>query len=88
MIGCTAGNALEVKGTLDYLSITNKELILHELVATICIEMLVQGKLANKHKQGLKMVNEVLTSGKAAEIFARMVSALGGLNDLLLQHAS
>jgi thymidine phosphorylase len=83
VIGYSAGNALEVQETLDYLTLKNQEPILHELVLTICSEMLLLGKLAKNQKDGLKQVNAVLNSGKAAEVFAKMVSALGGPNDLM-----
>ena len=83
VIGFTAGNALEVQETLDYLTLKNQEPILHELVLAICSEMLVLGKLAKDQKDGLNQVKSVLNSGKAAEIFAQMVSALGGPNDLV-----
>ena len=82
VIGYTAGNALEVRETLDYLTLAKQESILHELVTTICAEMLVQGKLADNFNQGLKMVKGVLNTGEAAEVFAKMVSALGGPTDL------
>jgi thymidine phosphorylase len=83
VIGYAAGNALEVMETIDYLSGKNQEPILHELVTTICAEMLIQGKLATSFENGLQMVEESLSSGKASEVFAKMVSALGGPNDLM-----
>ncbi len=83
VIGYTAGNALEVRESLDYLTQTKQESVLHKLVTAICAEMLVQGKLADDFDKGLKMVDGVLSSGKAAEVFAQMVSALGGPNDLI-----
>lgn len=83
VIGYTAGNALEVIEIIDYLTGKKQEPILHELVTTICAEMLVQGKLAHNFDEGLIMVDNSLASGKAAAVFARMVSALGGPNDLM-----
>ena len=83
VIGHTAGNALEVKETIDYLTLKKQDPILHELVITLCAHMLVLGKLVTSYTQGVQKVEKVLTSGKAAEVFAQMVSALGGPNDLL-----
>jgi len=83
IIGYTAGNALEVKESIDYLTLKNQQPVLHELVTTICAEMLVQGKLAVDYEQGLTMVNVVLANGRAAEVFAQMVAALGGPKDLI-----
>jgi thymidine phosphorylase len=45
--------------------------------------MLVQGGLVKDEQAGLNKVEAVLSSGKAAEKFAQMVSALGGPNDLI-----
>jgi thymidine phosphorylase len=83
VIGYTAGNTLEVKETIDYLTGEVQEPILHELVTTICAEMLLQGKLVVNFEEGLAKVEESLSSGKAAEVFAKMVSTLGGPIDLI-----
>jgi len=83
VIGSTAGNALEVQETIAYLTGTHQETVLHQLVTCLCAEMLVQGQLAADYNEGVKQVELSLTSGKAAETFAKMVSALGGPNDLL-----
>lgn len=83
VIGTTAGNALEVRETIDYLTLNKQEPILHKLVETICAEMLVQGGLADTFDKGINRVNQVLANGQAAEKFSQMVSALGGPNDLL-----
>ncbi len=83
VIGYTAGNALEVGETINYLTGNRQEPLLHKLVETLCAEMLLQGKLVDSFDDGLLKVNEVLDNGNAAEVFAKMVSALGGPNDLL-----
>ncbi len=83
VIGYTAGNALEVAETIDYLTGENQEPILHELVETLSAHMLVQGGLVNDFDAGVAKVNAVLANGKAAEVFAKMVSALGGPIDLM-----
>ncbi len=83
VIGYTAGNALEVAETIDYLTGKKREPILHKLVETLCAQMLVQGQLVNDFDAGIAQVNAVIANGKAAEVFAKMVSALGGPNDLM-----
>jgi thymidine phosphorylase len=83
VIGYTAGNALEVMETIDYLTLKNKEPILHKLVMTLCAQMLLLGGLAEDEDQAIEQCEAALNSGKAAEIFAKMVSALGGPIDLL-----
>lgn len=83
VIGYTAGNALEVRETIDYLLAINQEPVLHKLVETLCAEMLVQGGLVENFDSGVQKVNEVLINGQAAEVFAKMVSVLGGPVDLM-----
>ncbi len=83
VIGYTAGNALEVSETIDYLTGKSQEPVLHQLVETLCSQMLLQGKLVNNFDEAVIKVNKVIKNGQAAEKFAKMVSALGGPIDLL-----
>ena len=83
VIGYTAGNALEVQETIDYLTGVRQERVLHELVTNICANMLVIGNLAENTQQGISQVEKVLQNGQAAEIFGKMVSAHGGPNDFV-----
>jgi thymidine phosphorylase len=83
VIGHSAGHTTEVLETIEYLTQSHVEPRLHELVATLCAELLVIGKLAKDTEAGLAQVNQVLINGKAAEIFAKMVSAHGGPSDLI-----
>lgn len=83
LLGYTAGNALEMREALDYLTLKRQEPVLHELVKNICAEMLVQGHLAPNQHHAFTMIHKSLSSGKAAEIMAQMISALGGPSDIL-----
>ena len=83
VIGYTAGNTLEVQETIDYLTGVKQESVLHELVTNICANMLVIGNLAENTQQGISQVEKVLQNGRAADIFAKMVSAHGGPNDFV-----
>lgn len=83
VIGYTAGNALEVSETIDYLTGKRQEPVLHQLVETLCAQMLLQGKLVNNFDEGVIKVNKAIKNGQAAEKFAKMVSVLGGPNDLM-----
>jgi thymidine phosphorylase len=49
-------------------------------------EMLVLGKLAANISEARAKIEGAIASGKAAEIFQRMVVALGGPSDLLENH--
>ena len=83
VLGRTAGNALEVRETLDYLSGAARESRLHEVVLYLGAEMLLLGGLAESLEAARRRLMEALDSGRAAERFARMVAALGGPADLL-----
>ncbi|MBA4174972.1 MAG: thymidine phosphorylase [Leptothrix sp. (in: Bacteria)] len=83
VLGTTAGNALEVQETLDYLSGAAREPRLHALTLALAGEMLQLGGLAASAEAGAAMATQVLDGGFAAERFARMVAALGGPRDVL-----
>ncbi|PJC98879.1 thymidine phosphorylase [Janthinobacterium sp. BJB1] len=78
-----AGNALEVRGAMDYLTGRSRPARLHEVTLALCAEMLVLGGLAATEEEARVKLMAALDSGEAAERFARMVSALGGPADLI-----
>ena len=80
-----AGNALEVRGAMDYLSGKSRPARLHEVTMALCAEMLVLGKLAATEIEARAKLQKALDSGEAAECFSRMVAALGGPADLIEQ---
>ncbi len=83
VLGRTAGNALEVAECLDFLTGAPAELRLREVVVALAAEMLGLAGLAGGEVEARDRVETVLSSGAAAERFARMVAALGGPADLL-----
>ncbi|WP_300751822.1 thymidine phosphorylase [Janthinobacterium sp.] len=78
-----AGNALEVRGAMDYLTGRSRPARLHEVTLALCAEMLVLGGLATTEEEARSRLEAVLVSGEAAERFSRMVTALGGPSDLI-----
>jgi thymidine phosphorylase len=78
-LGTAAGNALEVREAIDYLTGT-REPRLHEVTVALAASLLEQGGLAG---DGRAAAERALESGAAAERFAAMVAALGGPADLL-----
>ncbi|POR03091.1 thymidine phosphorylase [Alkalispirochaeta sphaeroplastigenens] len=78
-----AGNALEVRCALDYLTGVARPERLHAVVMALCVEGLLAGNLAATRQEAETMLLRSLDSGAAAERFARMVSILGGPGDLL-----
>jgi thymidine phosphorylase len=83
ILGSTAGNALEVLETLDYLTGKYREPRLHQVTLELGANMLMLGGLYPDKARAIAALEYSLSSGKAAEIFAKMVSALGGPANLL-----
>jgi len=82
-LGDTIGNALEIKELIDYLTGVRQESRLHEVVLALAAEMLVVAGLVDSTDEGIQKAKDVLDNGHAAETFEKMVSELGGLNDIL-----
>jgi thymidine phosphorylase len=72
VLGTTAGNALEVREAVDYLTGARREPRLHEVTVALA------SALVDREE-----VERVLASGAAAERFAHMVNALGGPADFV-----
>lgn len=83
VLGKTAGNAIEIEETVNYLTGKLREPRLHEVVVNLAKAMLINSKLVPNEESAYLKIDQALASGKAAEIFAKMISALGGPNDLL-----
>jgi thymidine phosphorylase len=84
-LGRTAGNAIEVRESIEFLRGENIEPRLYEVTMALVAELLVIGKLATDAKAGHAMAEKQLRSGRAAEIFGRMVKDLGGPADIVEQ---
>ena len=82
-LGPVAGNALEVRLAMDYLTGRTRPARLHEVTMALCAEMLLLGGLAADEGSARERLQTALDSGEAAERFARMVAALGGPQDLI-----
>jgi thymidine phosphorylase len=82
-LASAAGNAVEVAYAIDYLTGRRREPRFHAVTLALAAEMLVIGRLAGDLAEAEGRVAQALDSGRAAEIFARMVAALGGPADLL-----
>jgi thymidine phosphorylase len=84
VLGRNVGNALEVVEAVAYLKGEGtRDPRLHELVLALAGEMIALGGLAPSAVAGRARAEAALDDGRAAEMFARMVSALGGPDDLL-----
>ena len=78
-----AGNAVEVVYAIEYLTGARREPRMHEVTLALATEMLLLGKLARTPKAARQKLQAALDSGAAAEIFGRMVAALGGPKKLI-----
>ena len=85
VLGTTAGNALEVQESIDFLCGRAQEPRLLELTLELAGTLLHLGGLAADVSQGRQQALQALASGAAAERFARMVAQLGGPADVLRQ---
>ena len=79
VLGSTAGNAVEVREAIDYLT-GAREPRLHEVTIALAASLIEQGGLA---EDGRAAAERALATGAAAERFAAMVAALGGPSDIL-----
>ena len=76
-----AGNALEVSNCLEFLGGKKNGTRLHQVVMALAAEMLMQAGVAPEPEAAARRAGEALDSGRALEIFARMVALLGGPKD-------
>jgi thymidine phosphorylase len=83
VLGVTAGNALEMFETVQYLKGEYLDPRLHTVVKSLATAMLVNSGLALDANSAEKQINNALDSGKAAEVFDKMVAALGGPKNYL-----
>ncbi|MGQ0835416.1 MAG: thymidine phosphorylase [Gammaproteobacteria bacterium] len=82
-LGLTAGNAVEIRESVAYLQNARREPRLNEVVLALCAEMLVLSGLEKEREAARQRADAAVTSGRAAEIFGRMVAALGGPADFI-----
>ncbi len=82
-LGLTAGNAVEVGESVRYLRGDHREARLDEVTLSLVAEMILIGDLETERDMALKRADEAVRSGRAAEVFGRMVSALGGPADFV-----
>nr|WP_269203847.1 thymidine phosphorylase [Pseudodesulfovibrio alkaliphilus] len=78
-----AGNALEVREAVRYLTGTKRDPRLHQVVLALGMRLLILGGLAADEDGARAMLEQTLDSGAAAERFLRMVTELGGPPDFV-----
>lgn len=83
MLACSAGNATEVREAVAFLTGEYRHPRLLAVTMALCSEMLQSGGLADSDSRAREMLQQALDSGRAAEVFARMVAAQGGPADFI-----
>jgi thymidine phosphorylase len=78
-----AGNAIEVKCAIDYLTGVSRPARLHAVTMALCEELLLSSKVFETKMAANQALERSLNSGQAAEVFAKMVAALGGATDFV-----
>lgn len=83
VLGSTAGNAVEVREAIDFLTGAAREPRLLALTLALAGRMLWLGGLASSPARGEMQALQALDDGRAAERFERMVAGLGGPSRVL-----
>ena len=89
VLGRTAGNAIEMIETVDFLrNPTGADKRLLEITLDLAAHMLAISGACTSVSEARMKAEEALSSGKAAEIFGRMVSAQGGPPDFMEKYSN
>jgi thymidine phosphorylase len=83
VLGRTAGNAVEVRESIDHLTGAASDERLREVTLALSADLLVLGGLQPDTTRAREAAEQALDGGAAAERFAAMVVGLGGPADLL-----
>jgi thymidine phosphorylase len=83
VLGRTAGNAVEVRESIDHLTGAARDERLREVTLALGAELIVLGGLQPDAAAARQAAEQALDSGAAAERFAAMVTELSGPADLL-----
>jgi thymidine phosphorylase len=81
-LASAAGNAVEVLNAVEFLT-GKRDSRLESVTLNLAAEMLAEAGVASTAREGHQLAKRALDGGKAAEVFAQMVGALGGPKDLM-----
>ena len=83
VLGRTAGNAVEVRESIDHLTGAARDERLTEVTLALSAELLVLGGVFADSAEALVAAERALDGGAAAERFSAMAAELGGPSDLV-----
>ena len=86
-LASAAGNAVEVANAVKFLT-GNRDPRLESVTLSLAAEMLMSAGVATSIREASSLSHNALESGKAAEVFGRMVAALGGPADFVENYAN
>ena len=82
-LASAAGNAVEVRNAVDYLTGAKRDPRLHRVTLALGAELLVLSGLTRDADAGAAALQRALDTGAAAERFERMVMGLGGPKEFM-----
>lgn len=82
-LASSCGNAVEVSEAVSFLKGEGRNPRLEKVTLDLCSELLVLSGLNRTPEEARKSLQNALDSGKAAEVFGRMVASLGGPADFV-----
>jgi thymidine phosphorylase len=82
-LASAAGNGLEVRNAVDFLTGRHQDIRLKEVTLALCAAVAEMTGVAKDLASGRRLVEDALDSGRASERFGRMVAALGGPTDFV-----
>ena len=82
-LATVAGNGLEVRNAVDFLTGRHQDTRLKEVTLSLCADVAVMAGMAQNLTEARRLVEDALDSGRAAERFSRMVVGLGGPTDFI-----
>ncbi len=82
-LASAAGNGLEVRNAVDFLTGRHQDERLREVTLALCAELALMTSRAPDAASAQALVQNALDSGRATERFARMVAELGGPTDFI-----
>lgn len=82
-LASAAGNALEMRNAVDFLTGKYQDPRLREVTLELCVSALLLSGRQTSADIARSLCNKVLNSGAAAEKFGQMVSMLGGSADFM-----
>ena len=82
-LASAAGNAVEILNAVEFLTGKHRDPRLEEVTLALSRELLLLGGLAGDINEARGKIEAALHSGRAAEVFGKMVAALGGPSDFI-----